>query len=190
MQTLRTFIAIELNKQTQFRISEIQNNFKNLNVYLKLVEPKNIHLTLHFLGNLDISKIDSLNKKIPVIMKNIESFKIRPQGIGAFPNIKNPHIIWIGIKEGATKLKDTQERVKNILNIIHIQTDSREFHPHLTIARVKSKENGHILTKSLTELEYFQFDEILIGEITLFKSTLTPKGPTYEILEKWKLGNP
>ena len=187
MSMIRSFIAIELNEQTKEKLSAIQNRVKKTEADLKLVNTDNIHLTLHFLGDIEIPKIDLLKKNIAPIVKELSNFIIKPHGIGAFPNIKSPRIIWVGIEGGTTELMTIQERIGSELNRLGLEPEKRKFHPHLTLARVKSEKNKHILAKALKEFPPLQFDEIPVCEIALFKSTLSLQGPIYEVLKKWKL---
>jgi len=184
---IRSFIAIELNKETREKLAVIQNKIKQTEADLKLVNTNDIHLTLHFLGNIELPKIDSLKKNLASIIGALSNFKIKPHGIGAFPNIKNPRVIWVGIADGKTKLMTVQERIGSELKKLGIEPEKREFHPHLTLARVKSEKNKHILVKALKEFSPPQFDKISVCEIILFKSILSPSGPIYEVLKRWEL---
>ena len=187
MSMIRSFIAIELNEETRKKLSIIQSRIEKTETDLKLVNTANIHLTLHFLGNIDTSRIDILNESITVIVGKLPHFQIKPRGIGAFPNTKSPRIIWVGIAGDTTELMTIQERIGFELEKLNVAVEKRKFHPHLTIARVKSDKNKHIMAKTLEEFSPPQFNEISICEITFFKSILSPNCSTYKILKKWKL---
>ncbi len=187
MPTLRTFIAVEIDDDTRNKISQIQNSFKNHKTGIKLVAPNNIHITLIFIGNIEISKISEIDKELQSFISAIKPFEILPKKIGYFPNIKNPKIIWIGIEDGKEILIKLNEKIKPLLKNCKITTEDRDFHPHITIGRIKSSNNTEKLKTVLLNLPEQRFNPIYINSISLIESNLTPEGPQYKTIVKWEL---
>jgi 2'-5' RNA ligase len=187
MNTVRSFIAIEINPENRAKFIEIQKELSQINADIKLVEPHNIHLTLHFLGNQNLETIEKIKNKLKPIFEKLSTFEFQPQGLGAFPNRNNPRVIWVGIGEGSDNIENIFNHSKDVLKDIGIDLEDRKFHPHLTLARIKSGKNKHLLTQFLTAYHPPEFHLQKAEEVILFKSTLTPKGPIYEKLYSWRL---
>ena len=97
---------------------------------------------------------------------------------------KNPRILWLGVKSSPI-LKEIWYEVENELYTLGFEKENKKFKPHLTLLRIRGRENFELLNAFLEE--EFEFDEFKINEILLVKSTLKPKGSEYEIIKKFKL---
>ena len=185
---MRTFIAIELPQKIIGTLSALQNQLKNTQADVKWVAPENIHLTLKFLGEVDEKKIEKIIQALEETAKDNQPFSIRLCALGAFPKINFPRVIWVGIDAGDEKTKNIAFVLEEKLQKLGIPKEKRPFSSHITIGRVRSGINREKLVKELDILQgkrLLQENlEFLATKITLFKSTLTPKGPIYEILKE------
>lgn len=181
---MRTFIAIELPKEIRDGLAKLQDKLRTSGADVKWVEPNNIHLTLKFLGEIDEQKLDKIKSILENLAKEQTQFCIRISSIGAFPRISSPRIIWVGIDKGDS---ETKEIVKLLEGKIGIPKEDRPFSSHITIARTRSGFNLDKLYVGLKSLENnfeMKDSQFKVTKITLFKSTLTPKGPLYETLRE------
>ena len=185
---MRTFIAIELPQKIIGTLSALQNQLKNTQADVKWVAPENIHLTLKFLGEVDEKKIEKIIQALEETAKDSQPFSIRLCALGAFPKINFPRVIWVGIDAGDEETKNIAFVLEEKLQKLGIPKEKRPFSSHITIGRVRSGINREKLVKELDILQgkgLLQENlEFLATKITLFKSTLTPKGPIYEILKE------
>lgn len=187
---MRTFIAIELPKDIKDLLEGLQQELRNTDADVRWVEPKNIHLTLKFLGEVDENKSTKINSILEEVAKDITSFKVRFCCVGAFPKIIFPRVVWAGIDAGDQETKVIAKVLEEKSEKIGIPKEERAFSSHVTIGRVKSPLNRDKLVQGLKNLEnYFSAKnaEFLVFKIALFKSTLTPKGPIYEALKEANL---
>lgn len=188
---MRTFIAVELPQKIIGALASIQNQLKNTQADVKWVEPQNIHLTLKFLGEIDDQKIIRVTQILEETAKNNQPFSICLSKLGAFPKIDFPRVIWVGIDKGNNETKDIAIVLEEKLQILGVPKEKRQFSSHITIGRVRSGLQREKLVKELDILQgkgLLQENlEFLATKITLFKSTLTPKGPLYEILKEASL---
>lgn len=184
---IRCFIAIELCEAIKNLAQNIQKDFKKLDCDIKWVEPKNIHLTLKFLGDVGISKIDSIIASIKQTLENSSAFSTETAAIGAFPKINYPKVIWLGLKDEQKFIEGIYLSLENSLHEIGFSKEERGFSPHITIGRVRSNRNINLLSQKI--IGYKAPEPIIqpINNVTLFKSTLTSNGPIYEILNVIKL---
>ncbi len=184
---MRTFIAIELSQEIKDFLSNIQSQLKASGADVKWVEPKNIHLTLKFLGEIDEKKLVEVNKVLEETARNKNPFSLRFSCLGAYPKINFPRVIWIGIDQGDIEVKEIAGILEERVAKLGIPQENRPFSCHITLGRTKSNLKQEDLVKKLTFLEGNlggKKPEFQVTKLTLFKSTLTPKGPLYEVLKE------
>jgi len=178
---LRTFIAIEIPQNIKEKIYEAFEKEREKEKGIKWVEKENLHITLKFLGEIDEGKVKEIEKILDEIPLKFKSFEAKLEEMGGFPDFKNPRVLWIGVSP--------KEKIKEIFEFIEeriekekmdIEKEGREFHPHITIARIKGKGKFSFERKKF--LENFK-----INKIALFKSDLMPEGPIYTLLKEVKL---
>lgn len=184
---IRTFIAVDLDDSLRGKVVDIQSRLEESTDYvLKLVEPENLHITLKFLGDVEEGRIDKVSNAVKEALSGMSPFKIVLRGVGAFPSIKRPEVIWIGLGEGAESLIRIMTALEVSLSKIGFPREKREPVPHLTIARVKrpSKDGISLLLKSLSDLEIGSME---VSDVKVKSSTLTPTGPIYKDLNVIRL---
>jgi len=169
---MRTFVAIEVSNQDVLNsISQVQ---AELNVKAKPVEIHNMHFTVQFLGEVP----EEMVRKISSELSSLEftPFSVSFVGVGVFPKLSSPRVIWIGTNEGADELKKLAEVIRMKLSQLGFQPD-KKFKSHVTIFRVKNKIEG--ISDKLEKFSSYSFGKQMISEIKLKKSELTPNGPIY-----------
>lgn len=180
---IRSFFAFDIEDyKIEKRISEIQGMLANTGADLKIVSTNNMHLTIRFLGDIPISMVDVLSEE----MKNLQfsSFKLEIRGVGAFPKLNYPRVIWAGIRKGSKLLEDIFSQLEYRLTGLGFKKDNKGFSPHLTIARVRTGKNKARLAELIMELEDYEFGIVNIDCLRLKKSDLTPRGPIYTNLSE------
>jgi 2'-5' RNA ligase len=183
-ESIRSFIAFDMNSESALkRITDVQNLIVKSGADLKLVEPKNIHITLRFLGNITPPTVEKIFEE----MKKVQftPFDVKISGIGAFPNVSYPRVVWAGMTEGADQLRNIFSQLEPRLQSLGFTPDPKGFSPHLTIARVKSGRNKAELAKFITENANYEFGIVRAECLRLKKSDLTPKGPIYSTLKEF-----
>lgn len=184
---MRTFIAIdfeeEIKKKLYFLLLELDKVSQNI----KWVKKEGMHLTLKFLGEIEEEKIPKIEAVLSTISKMYSPFPLRLKGTGTFPpGKKNPRVIWIGIEGGQT-LKELQAQLEEELEKLDLPREKREFHPHLTLGRVKIQSHlGGVLSQLEREKET-TFGEMKVNKITFFQSILKPTGAEYKALSEFEL---
>jgi 2'-5' RNA ligase len=187
---MRTFIAIELPEEIKKALSKLQEQLKSAQADVKWVLAQNIHLTLKFLGEIDEEQLDKIVKILESISTEKSAFSIRLSSVGAFPKTNYPRVIWAGIDKGDSETKDMAKLLDEKIAEIGIPAEDRPFSSHITIGRVRSGLNREKLASELnSSINEFGQENLCfqVRKVTLFKSTLTPKGPLYEILKEVNL---
>ena len=185
---IRSFLAIELPKPILKEIEEVQGDLKSANADVRWVNPEKIHLTLKFFGNIEESRIDPIFKSIEEVIWITLPFSLEVRGIGAFPNLRNPRVIWIGLIDGKEVLDSFQRQINTKLEKIGFQPEDRPFHPHLTLGRMKSSRGKEELVGKMEKHKEEEFGVFQVERLVLFKSDLRPTGPIYTPIRDMKLG--
>ncbi|TRZ96418.1 RNA 2',3'-cyclic phosphodiesterase [bacterium] len=187
---MRAFIAIELPCAIRDYLSQIQNKLKTSGSDVKWVDPKNIHLTIKFLGGIEDKTIDQITGILEAVSCYRPFFYIRISRLGAFPNINAPRIIWAGIDKGNNESEEIAKELEKKIVKIGIPKEDKPFSAHLTIGRSRSAFNRGNLAKMIITLQEEIMQEKIefcVNKLTLFKSTLTPAGPIYTVLKEANL---
>lgn len=179
MNTIRAFIAVEIGHPHKQKILDLVTQLKKTNADIKWATENQMHLTLKFLGNIEQGKVGEISNILKDIADDSSAFSIQFSKIGAFPNMRRPRVIWIGVEEGDEPLKLLNNRIETGLEKLGFKKEDREYKSHLTLGRVKSLKNISELVKLIDKANLQFQDEIKINELTLFQSTLTPKGAIY-----------
>lgn len=183
----RIFIAIELSESIRQRLERIQSELKKIDADVKWVNPKTIHLTLKFLGDVPQNDLDKVCAAIEEGLKNFSKFKFQINNLGCFPPRGSPKIIWAGVDAGSDLLRQIAETLSARVSMFCEKNDDKEFSAHITLGRVRSNKNV-IRLADLIKTAPLKFSETQsVDHITLFKSDLTPSGPNYSIIQTFEL---
>jgi 2'-5' RNA ligase len=185
---IRSFLAIELPGLILRKIGEVQGGLKSSRADARWTNPETIHLTLKFFGNIEESRIDSIFKSIEEPIRSTPPFSLKVRGVGAFPHLKNPRVIWIGLVDEREALTSLQKQIETYLEKIGFQPEDRPFRPHLTMGRMKSSRGKEELAERMERYREEEFGDFEVERVVLFKSDLRPSGPIYTPLGDVRLG--
>ncbi|MDP6686042.1 MAG: RNA 2',3'-cyclic phosphodiesterase, partial [Candidatus Omnitrophota bacterium] len=127
----------------------------------------------------DQDMVPKISDALKQISTQTKEFTIQLSKIGAFPNIKKPRVIWIGIEKGSESLKTLNIKIETGFEKLGFEKEKREYKAHLTLGRVRSLKNISQLTKVIEEIDFKSEKAIKIDKLILFQSTLTSKGAIY-----------
>ena len=183
---MRTFVAIPLPDECLAILQQLQEKLRSFHADVRWVALPSLHLTLKFLGEVDPSIITELEESLNRASRSISPFSLKLQGIGCFPNLKNPRVIWCGVGGDVDKLSSLQQAVETACTALGFEREERAFQPHLTLGRVNGKRNLQPL------LDYikigFEAQTCFTAHYYhVYKSTLKPQGAEYTVLSTIKL---
>jgi len=177
-KTLRSFIAIELDETVKSALAELQQEFKEYRADVKWVKPDNIHLTLKFLGNIKEESAEKIIKIMEKVCGQYNPFNLNIKGVGMFPNLRAPRVLWIGI-ENKEVIKPLQKEIDYGMESIGFQRDNKNFKPHLTLCRFRSSIGKNGLLQAVKPHERDSLGTITVKYITFMRSDLNPAGAQY-----------
>jgi 2'-5' RNA ligase len=138
MNTLRTFIAIELDQTVKDELMRIQDRLMDQVAprTVRWVRPEGIHLTLKFLGDTPVAQIAAVQEALARAAQEARPFTIALAGTGCFPDARRPQVVWVGIHEPTGALARLRDAVEAEVAPLGFPTERRAFRPHLTLGRV------------------------------------------------------
>lgn len=183
MEKIRSFIAVELPGDLKKALAELQRQFRSAgNSPVKWVESGNIHLTLKFLGDIDIDSTGKITTALEGASHGFTPFHIEASRLGVFPNMNRIQVIWVGLYGELEKLGQLQKRIEENLKPLGFPPENRPFTPHLTLGRVRDyarpeerQKLGQIIGNAKFDGKY----TIDVNAVNLMKSQLTREGPIY-----------
>ena len=184
-ETIRSFLAIELDEDLVPKILDVQKEFKKTDANIKYVNSRNMHFTLKFFGNIDLDMAEDIGSAVEKVIKNYSSFDLNIRNCGCFPNKKVIKVLWLGLEEGSPII-NLQKDLDKEFGKLGFKKE-RNFISHLTIGRVKSPKNKKEIRETIDKLENIEIGQMRVSEISLKKSTLTPQGPIYEDIKVFEL---
>lgn len=175
---MRLFFAIDLPIEVKEKLFLIERDFLKYNLPVKWVEKDNFHITLAFLGNQRLENLDTLVKIGEQTALSFKPFFISLKGIGAFPSLKWPRVIWVGLEEIEEMQKIYEILNKNLLKN-GFQIEKKDFLPHITIGRARKKISNFENIVGRTKLKKNLNIVFEVNGFALWESKLSPLGSNY-----------
>jgi len=178
-ETVRTFIAIDLPPEVRAFLADCQQRLKRAGGDVRWVRPDLIHLTLVFLGDVPADMLADLEKSVREAAAPFGPLALRVQGTGRFPPRGLPRVVWVGIEEPTGRLMELQKALAGATAAFAEKVEDRAYAAHLTLGRVKSPRGGRDLAGAIDAMAGATGPSFEAREVTIFKSDLSPQGPTY-----------
>lgn len=190
---IRAFVAILLTDATRQAVAAEIERLRPLGRAVAWVPPQNLHLTLQFLGEQPDDRLSEAGAALEEAAAGAAPFTATLHGLGAFPGLERPRILWVGVAQGAMEVRALQARVAAALAARGFPPESRPWHAHLTIGRVFDerrwrREASPGLREAITRLGSTGFGEVPVASIALMRSDLHPSGARYSELRAFELG--
>ena len=184
-ETLRAFIAIELTEEARQYLALLTSSLRhNVDVAhgIRWVDPHGVHLTLKFLGNIPMARLDAVASAMEESAGGAPPFSLSIHGLGAFPELSAPRVLWAGVQGNLNPLLMVQTRLEESLAARGFPKEGRSFSPHLTLARVRGKLSPADMQHLAAAVESARSQpnqELPVQRLSLMESTLTPRGALY-----------
>jgi 2'-5' RNA ligase len=187
---MRCFIAIDIDDTIRAAVAELQQKLQQQTRLAKggcvWVKPAVMHLTLKFLGEIKDAESVEVCKIAEGIAGRHKAFELDIEGVGHFGG-KNARVLWIGTGRGGEQLCSLQQDLEKQLDSAGFPAEARKFSGHLTLCRIKKPKAGIELVKASEGYKDYKLGSIFAGELVVYQSRLTPDGPIYTALGRYKL---
>ena len=183
MSTLRTFICIELSSEMRHKLGEliVQLSRAAPELAVRWDKADKIHLTLKFLGDARLDDVARIGEALVNATRDVKKFSFTLDGLGCFPNLKQPRVVWVGVKDSAA-LIEMQNRIETHIVPLDFPKEDRAFSPHITLGRVR-REASRAEAASVGEAVRARANQTFgiesVSRVILMKSDLQRGGSIY-----------
>lgn len=186
-ERIRSFVAVDLDRPVLETLQTLQAELKATHADVRWARPSGMHVTLKFLGAVVPSLLERVHAAVRGVSRDQPPFTIRAHGLGAFPTMRRPRVVWAGLAgEGLASLAG---RVERALVPLGFPAEKRDFTPHVTLGRVGSMRGWPALAEILDRHREDEFGTTAIGAVVVYGSTLHPEGAQYSVLWSIPLGS-
>ena len=184
---MRAFFAIELPGTVKAPLVSIRDRLRRSGAKASWVHPDNMHLTLRFLGDVTQESADQITEILRASLQACAPITLAVRGVGAFPNLKRPSVVWAGLEVLSGDLVTMQSLIEDVSRTIGLPKEEKAFHPHVTLGRIKDSRQLGSLLEDIAAMKDFDGGDFTAVHVSLFSSELTPSGPVYRLLQEFPL---
>lgn len=192
MNKIRLFIAIPLPESLLKRLADVQYRLQGKVPHqsVRWVRSEGIHLTLKFLGDTPTDKVPTITEALTVVGRNAPPCTLVVEGLGCFPNLRRPRVLWVGVNEPSGRLEALEKAVEEAMTSLGYKPERHSFTPHLTLGRVRRGTSGQDereIAEAIEGTSVDQLAEFTADRFELIQSDLKPSGAEYTTLETFLL---
>ena len=192
MDKIRLFIAIPLPKSLLKGLADVQYRLQGKVPHqsVRWARSEGIHLTLKFLGDTPTDKVPTITEALTVVGRNAPPCTLVVKGLGCFPNLRRPRVLWVGVNEPTGRLEALQKAVEEAMTSLGYKPERHSFTPHLTLGRVRQGTSGRDereIAEAIEGTNVDQLAEFTADRFELIRSDLKPSGAEYTTLETFIL---
>lgn len=178
-ESLRLFVAVEIPLDVRNALYKYAQEVGRGLSTAKWVPASNMHLTLKFLGSCREEQLAPIVEQLKTAAQRVKPFMFSLNIPGGFPSKKRARVFWAGTQDDIGDFVSLAGRCDKFVSALGFERETRDFHPHLTLARFKVPQDISQIIE-MAELPSEVTGPVEVKELVLFRSHLSPKGPTYE----------
>jgi len=183
MARVRSFIGVDVGDEIRRKAVALQQQLARTGAGVKWAAEDGMHVTLLFLGELDDRDILPVCRAVQAAAAKEAPFPLRVSGVGAFPTVRRPKVLWGGLTDGAEPLRRLYAVLEpKLLDLGVYIKEERDYTPHLTLGRVKGEADGLTLAAELPKLLAWDGGRGMVDEVCVYSSELRRGGPEYVVL--------
>jgi 2'-5' RNA ligase len=181
--SLRLFIAVPTPPEIRAHLGELTATLRSTEADVRWEPVEKMHATVKFLGNTPAEGVEAMGEALESIAESTAPFPVVYGEIGAFPSMRSPRVLWVGVEDPTGALHSLQQRAESALGRLGVPPEERSFHPHVTLGRVRGGRN---LPRLLAMMESLTLERqpVELHDILLIKSELKPHGSVYTTLRR------
>lgn len=177
---IRAFIAANLSPPVGEEMTKVQAALQKAKGDIRWVKPQGFHLTFRFLGNIEPNRTAPILTAVRAAVRHQAQFRVRTQGLGAFPSLTRPRVLWARLT--GSGLQELHTKIESALGCCGFPPAGRAFRPHITLGRVRSQRGWSHVLERVQEYLHHDCGESLLDSVTLYRSDLEPGGAVYTAL--------
>jgi RNA 2',3'-cyclic 3'-phosphodiesterase len=187
MSKIRCFCAVDISDDVKNVLKNLQSELKMQFDRVSWTRSEGLHITMKFLGDQEHSEIGEISDALIKACRNFPEVRVDFSGLGFFPGPLRPRVIWVGVKSGGKELINLNKLIEDELAKLKIPRESKRFHPHVTLGRIKSFSKDNTKYQEI-ELQYKEksFGSVMADKLIFMQSILKPRGAEYISLGKFE----
>jgi 2'-5' RNA ligase len=190
----RLFVALDPPEPVRRRLAalavELRRSAGRHADEVRWVPPENVHLTLQFLGAVPEERVRDVEATVRAAAAGSRPLSLELKGAGGFPNARRPRVVWAGLAGEVVALAALVADLGRRLAPLGFAPEERPFSAHLTLGRARDGRGAPGLAGALAHAAEADGTPWRAGDVALFESHLSPKGPRYEVIARASLGGP
>jgi 2'-5' RNA ligase len=185
---VRCFVAVDLSADVRAAVAAVQARLRAAapRADVRWLDPQTFHLTLKFLGNVPDARVPAVSAALEGAVAE-PPLALEAHGLGAFPSVRRPRVLWAGITGGAPGLVALAGDIDRALAPLGFAPEARPFRAHLTIGRVRSPRDADALAKAVEAETTTALGAWTACEVVLYQSRLKPTGAVHEKVSRHRL---
>ena len=187
MEKIRTFVAVQLPQEIHRRLAKIASILAETGADVRWVSEENFHFTMKFLGPVEEDRMDEVLAAVESSSAGLSPFDLQISGLGAFPRIANPSVIWAGVTTGRDEMQTLAGRLEDSLEPAGFPRESRKFSAHVTLGRTRSMRCSERLGAAIEKFGREEIGHFTVRRIAVMRSDLRPSGPIYTPIAEFEL---
>ena len=193
-ETVRVFVAVGISSEAREQLTDAADRIRReVPQGIQWANPDGMHLTLKFLGNISVAKLDPLYECLVPVAGSHARFPLELAGLGMFPNRRRPRVLWAGVAGDLDALSVLQQDTENAINAVGHPPERRAFSPHITLGRPRRSVSDAQLSRIgavVPGLDPPQPVRWQVEAVDVMQSELHPSGAKYTVLKSLGLGAP
>jgi 2'-5' RNA ligase len=186
---MRLFIGINLPKKLRGRIDRAIRSLRDEGIPVRWIDPENYHITLKFLGEVRRERTPSIEEALAKVASTNRSFTAKLSGFGAFPTVRRPRVLWLGV-EATPEFRCMKQDLEWAMGEVGFEPETRSFHPHVTLGRAGSSGGAGVFRGLDRHLAALEFEgEVRVHTLDLIRSQLSREGPRYTVRASSRLSS-
>lgn len=185
---MRIFFAVFPSPSAIEKLADLEGILKKRSPSdeIRWVLPEQLHYTLKFLGEQPEARVSDAIAAARRAALSCSPFEIGLGGLGAFPSVSRPRVVWVGTSFGEAPFIELSTRLDEELARLGFPREARPFVPHLTLARTKSRQAEQAVVRGFAKVgEVGELARFQVDRFVLMQSQLSPKGSTYTAIESF-----
>lgn len=189
MEHARLFLALDVDDAVRKRLLHAMQALRQVVPRARWCREDALHLTLWFFGTLPLTAVNEIAAAVEPVARETAAFACSVKGIGGFPSLARPRVVWAGVGEGSVEVNTLAQRVREALELAGFGGEERAFVPHVTLARISARSalDAAALERALPGAATREFGSSEIDRLVLYSSELRPAGPVYHVVDSWAL---
>ena len=185
-QKVRSFLAVPVpDAGIQALEAVVKILDPEIGRHIRWVRPEGIHVTLKFMGDIPVATAENILEVLPAVTAGFSPFELAISGLGAFPNLRRPRVLWAGLTGELKRLSELQAAVDDAVGKLGLPKEQRPFSPHLTLGRVRREvTDGHLrkIEEVMSAAEPPAASPWTAGTVNLMRTELDPAGSRHYLV--------